>query len=869
MEQLINKQIHKLCIVSFFGIYFCLIANGQKKIIDAEAVNKWPFISTEQISPDGRYISYYLGIRDNKYSSLVIKSTDGNWSREFSNGTEAVFTDDSRFLVFFNDDKLSILNIRDDSLIRISNVKSFKLNESGKESWIAYLLNDDLKTLVVKNLFTGKTEHFYGAEAFRFSPNGNRVAIEMRKKDDNDTLKSEAIVLTFPQISSLKIFTGADIVDFRFDTAGNQLAILAQEVKSGEKKNYIHYYRFANNTTEFTVADYSPGMFGLQLSNQMPDFSQSGNTLYLYLRDTTGVFVENKKIGSDIIVQKAEENDRESFLTPWNRDYLAAIQLDKKDLIVQRLIHAQDNIEPRIPKTDFFWFFRKGSGSMNKFYLSSSKGEITFLTEKDNFQIMISPTGKYVLWYDGKKCSWFTCQNTTGKITEITRKIAEPMCTQRDNDRKPETEFMLGWLPDDEYVLINDRYDIWKIDPNGIKAPLNITGGYGKKKSLKLRGLLPPNANITIDKLDSLIVMGFDLKNKEKGYFRLEMQKKDSLKIVQLDFGMMGTPFPSEQGNNSIGINSFRLPNLPKRAKYNNTWILTRSDNNHYPNIYTTKDFIHFNKATNLEPQKKYNWYQNELLHWEVNKGKPATGIIFKPENFDSSKKYPLIFYYYEKSSDAFNFFLQPAFSNGAMNIPWMVSRGYIVVVPDIYYQPGFSGDNAAQYIVSAANYLAQFEWIDTIHIGLQGHSHGGFETNSIITRSNKFAAAISASGVSNLTSCYFKNIGYYEFGQGRMGNSLWENFQGYIDQSPIFKVDRITTPLLLMHNEKDGNVPFNQSSDLFAAMKRLNKPCWFLNYKGEGHTIDNLKNAYDFTIKMTEFFDHYLKGAPLPEWMK
>jgi thioredoxin-related protein len=840
----------------------------QKKIIDSGAVKNWPFISREQISPDGKYILYYVSTGNAKQSKLTVKSTSGSFSREFNTNNAAVFSDDSHFLVFLNADNLSILDLDKNDLSNISNVESFNLNASGKQSIIVYSLKDTSGTLVVKNMRTGKIKEFSKAETFSFSPRSDKLAVETRIKTDKNELTSTVNILSFSSFNSSVIYTGDDVVGFNFDETGNQLVTLLEKTAAGNKKNYIYYYRFEKDAKHFLIDESYEGMQGLSISNETPGFSRSGKTLYLYLKDTTGMSFKNKGQGNNVVVRNISEKN-ESSLQPWDRKYLAAIQLNDNKFTIRRLINKEDIIEPSIPTADFFWFWRKAGEGMNEFYLSSSSGQKTFLTTSENFQIFISPEGKYVLWYDGQKCSWFACNTEKRIIKEITNKIPEPLSALTDRPGMQGPEYMLGWLPKDEYVLINDRNDIWKVDPDGIKLPKNVTGGYGKKNGIKLRALFHPNANVIINKLDSLILMGFNTVTKEKGYFRLQIQKKDFSKIVPLNFGMTGTPFPAQQSNLSIDLSGFRLPMLPIRAKYNNKYLLARSDNNHYPNLYTSNDFIHFDQMTELEPQKQYNWYKSELIHWELEKNKLATGMLFKPENFDSTKKYPLIFYYYEKSSDAFNCFIQPEFSNGVLNIPWMVSRGYIVAVTDIYYRPGFIGDNAAQHIISAADYLSQFSWIDKTHMGLQGGSFGGYETNFVITRSNKFAAALSSCGISNLTSKYFKSTEYYEFGQGRMGKSLWENLQGYIDQSPIFKADRITTPLLLMHNEKDINVPIIQSVDLFSAMKRLNKPCWFLNYKDEGHSISNEDNAYDFTIKMNEFFDHYLKNAPMPGWMK
>jgi len=110
-----------------------------------------------------------------------------------------------------------------------------------------------------------------------------------------------------------------------------------------------------------------------------------------------------------------------------------------------------------------------------------------------------------------------------------------------------------------------------------------------------------------------------------------------------------------------------------------------------------------------------------------------------------------------------------------------------------------------------------------------------------------------------------------YEGGQSRIGGTLWDSFDLYVENSPLFFADRIKTPLLMMHNDEDGAVPWTQGIEMMTAMRRLQKPAWMLVYNGDDHNLkeNNWGNRMDLTIRMMQFFDHYLKGAPMPRWMK
>jgi dipeptidyl aminopeptidase/acylaminoacyl peptidase len=107
-----------------------------------------------------------------------------------------------------------------------------------------------------------------------------------------------------------------------------------------------------------------------------------------------------------------------------------------------------------------------------------------------------------------------------------------------------------------------------------------------------------------------------------------------------------------------------------------------------------------------------------------------------------------------------------------------------------------------------------------------------------------------------------------YEKTQSRIGGSLWENLQEYIENSPVFFADRINTPMLIEFGDEDGAVPWYQGIELYLAMRRLDKDCVFLQYRGEPHHLQKYPNKLDYTIKMKEYFDHYLKGEPAPDWI-
>jgi dipeptidyl aminopeptidase/acylaminoacyl peptidase len=250
-----------------------------------------------------------------------------------------------------------------------------------------------------------------------------------------------------------------------------------------------------------------------------------------------------------------------------------------------------------------------------------------------------------------------------------------------------------------------------------------------------------------------------------------------------------------------------------------------------------------------------------------------AKGILYTPENFDTQKKYPLIFHYYEISSDQLYLFRKPTLSSGGLDISWYVSNGYLVFIPDIKIPKGHPGKGALS-VIRAAKYFHRKPWVGKM--GLQGHSFGGYITNYLITHNNLFAAAQESAGPADFISGYGAVKKYtgngmqylYERGQNNIGVTPWQRQDLYITNSPIFRADKINTPLLILHNEEDNAVPVSQGIELFTALRRLKKPAWLLQYDGEGHMLINEQHKLDFSRRQQQFFDHYLKGLPAPEWM-
>lgn len=327
-------------------------------------------------------------------------------------------------------------------------------------------------------------------------------------------------------------------------------------------------------------------------------------------------------------------------------------------------------------------------------------------------------------------------------------------------------------------------------------------------------------------------------------------------------------------------LDNYRLSQL-KKAKDADTFLWQKANFSTLPEIYgcVGTDFNRGMRLTQSNPQfKDISWGTAQLVKWYAYDGSPAEGVLYLPEDFDPNGSYPLLSVFYETGSDELytHYTMEPSWS--WINYPFYVSRGYAVFVPDIHYSAGVPGESCYNYVCSGVEEMCRrFPALDKKRLGIDGQSWGGYQTAYLVTRTDMFACAGSGAPVSNMTSAFGgirwgtgdSRQAQYEMGQSRIGRNLWEAPQLYLANSPLFNADRVKTPLLIMHNDEDGAVPWYQGIEFFMALRRLEKPVWLLQYNGEAHNIKARKNRKDITKRLQQFFDHYLMGQPMPRWMR
>lgn len=473
----------------------------------------------------------------------------------------------------------------------------------------------------------------------------------------------------------------------------------------------------------------------------------------------------------------------------------------------------------------------------------------------------ISPNGKYVAFY--KDSNWYAFDNfqdTTRHLNQGMSRLAFYNEDWDQPDKAPSYGFA-GWYDEGNRILLYDKYDIWMIFSNEPGSYASLTVMYGRDPMLNLsyRAIEFDKDKEYYSLKDTLILNGFRFKEK---YNSLYFQ----------DFRVFGP------------MTVLREPpynfNIQTKAKYNNSAIITKEKFDEFPDLYFDPDFFSIEdslvRISNLNSQlSNYYWGTSKIVQWQNSKGDTLTGFIMKPENYDSTKRYPVIIHFYERFSDMANQFQRPQINHRPNPLIYL-SDGYIMFYPDIKYTVGNPGYSAVDALVSGAKKLIELGIADSNRIGIQGHSWSGYQTAFIITQTDLFKAAVAGAPVSNMTSAYSGiRLGsglarqfQYEKQQSRIGGNLWDSLDNYIKNSPIFEATKSNTPLLIEFGDEDEAVPWQQGIELYLAYRRLQKPIYMLQYENEPHIVRKYYNKLDYAKKMKEFFDHYLKGAPAPNWM-
>ncbi|MBU2526964.1 MAG: prolyl oligopeptidase family serine peptidase [Bacteroidetes bacterium] len=904
-----------------FLLLFSTVAWAQNpKPLTHEDYHAWKNISKTDLSRNGKVLLIEVETAtDWGDGYLEIHNTETGYKNRFHNGYQAVVSFDENYVFFkrkpdyevqrqekkdkVKKDKLQkdvffIFDVQRRELIdSLPNIKNFKTPKK-YEGWVAIQKikepadkkkpKDSTATkkkhpaseddyIIIIDLKNNRKDSLFRTADYEFSE--EKPGFFFSKKPEKKKTNGGVFAYDFKTYTEIPIDTGkVSYKHLAANKSGSAVAYLA--AKDSIKNDSLRYELTLwkqGNTQTIVNQDYDllPENWRISMY-QSPEFSKRDQRLYFYAKP-------HKELTVDTTMLKDEKAEVDVWV--WTDKMIQPEQQARKKQLTEKAytfyfdLTSQQIVQLNLPEMDDLTFDRAREkayilGSDSRAYDVARSWDFPWLSDYyavhtpsgNRKKILDSiagrpelhPTENKAVYYDHINRQWFVVNLENGTTQNLTTTIPTPLFNEDDDHpAAPPAHGFGGWTADGQ-ALVYDKYDIWMLDIHGKEKPVNLTQtGRDSKTVFRTLRLDPEEREFATQMGRKLLLSAFDEKTKGDGIYTIDLKNLKLEKLVAFDnFGIQGI----------------------QKAKEKDVFVYRKHNFQTYPDvILTDKTFKTAKILTDVNPQQKdYAWGSVELVKWNAYDGVPLEGLLYKPANFDPNKKYPMVVYFYEKRSETLHSYITPSPSRSTVNMSYLTSNGYLVFVPDIVYKDGYPGQSAYNCIVSGVEALEKLPFVDSSKMALQGQSWGGYQTAYLITKTDKFAAAMAGAPVSNMTSAYggirwqsgLNRAFQYEKTQTRIGKNLWDGFDLYIENSPLFSAPNVNTPLLMMHNDADGAVPYYQGIEFFMGLRRLDKPVWLLVYNKEAHNLTKMKNRMDLSIRMMQFFDHYLKGAPQPQWM-
>ena len=896
----------------FLSIIFCsclvTISFAQDKKMDQSVYDIWNRITNNQISADGQWLKYNAEPEDAD-QHLYLYNTESDKTYHFERAQRASFDANSNILVYklvpakYLVDSLKLAKVKKDNMPKdslvivnlssmvsdtIANVSNFKIPEHGG-SYVAYKMEKrDIKkdtTLVKKEgsengtrLFVydhskDSTLNYEYVKNYLWSEYNNNLLIHTTGMDTINENSVDIVNLQDYGLTNV-ISAEGDYYKFTFDEKGEQLAfVLDQDTTKIKNRPYqLHLWQKGSDTE--IVADTSSQFLAKdwQIAHSKSlVFSDNGSRLYFQMRpkplekDTT-ILDEDKAVveiwnyKDDMLytqqnVRKKRESER-GYSVLYDIDNKKHISLGSEDMpeVMYRTYHTGNKIlkyaDKHYQKT-ITWL---GYANKDVYLTDLSSGESELIAKNIQGSPSFAYGEKYVVWYSRPDTSWVSY--SVANKTTVTLTKGHFYDETNDRPMHPYGSGRVDWCEDGEHMFIYDQYDIWKIRLDGTAEAENLTNG--REDKIRHRYIRIDRELNALPADTTIMVKVFNESDKSSGYAALDLFTGEKVNILQGPFDYSTQVQQSDDGE---------------------LFMFTKQSFQQFPDlILADAEFKNQKQISDVNPQQKeYSWGTIEIFKWQSEEGIEREGLLVKPDNFDPNKKYPLIVNFYEKSSDGLHRHRAPYPHRSTINYSYWVNKGYVIFNPDVHYKNGYPGRSCEEAVIVGTKALLEEGFIDESRMGLQGHSWGGYQIAHLLTKTNMFACAEAGAPVVNMISAYggirwgsgMSRMFQYERTQSRLGATLWENPELYIENSPVFNLDKVNTPVLILHNDEDGAVPWYQGIEYFVGLRRLGKPAWMLNYNEEPHWPVKRPNRLDFNKRLEQFFDHYLMDQAMPQWME
>ncbi len=883
------RHLKYLAFVACLGSLSPAFAQNASKSLTIDDLVTWQRITDREISDNGKWVACKMEPWEGD-ATVYLYAAQGQETATFSPADKFAFSASSGYLVVTQTpgkstvDSLKVLKTKEDKMPMntlviysvagkketIDSLKTFKLADEA--DWIAYQRGRKDSTLYVRSLDGSKTVQFPTVTDFQFAKKSGMLYY-------TSAAEGEAGIFTLnPEKGSPALIKEGKGVfkQTTFDEKGERLAFLYCADKDSSYKA-LSLWLSEHNAPAKEIATRGNRAFPAEWvinENGMLQFSKSASRLFFGTspeprqKDTTQlaenrpnvqVWSWDEPVQYTVQNYNKEKDLKKSYQAVYNLGNGSIFQLANEELPNIQLGNEGDAplallSTSRPYSLSSMWEARTRS---DYYTVSLDNGERKQIAQADYGRFRLSPQGKYAYWYGETDSCWYTIALAEGKQYRLTTPESFPAWDEEnDVPDYPYAHGAAGWTANDQNLLIYDRYDIWKFDPTAATPPINLTvNGRKEKLSYRLEQLDKEARFIDLGKPQ--LLKGFNEATKGYGFYNARLSAPAAPKTLLA-------------GN-------YMLRSINK-AKNTDDVIYTMETFQQYPDIhYSTLAFKKSVQLTHGDKQQEgFIWGTAELVSWISLDGRPLEGVVYKPANFDPNKKYPMMVNFYERNSETLYNYRMPEPHRSTIDYHLYNSNEYVIFNPDIRYVDGYPGESCYNCLMPGITMMIAKGYIDEKGIGAQGHSWGGYQVAYLATRTNLFSAIESGAPVVNMFSAYggirwgsgMARSFQYEHTQSRLGATPWSSPLRYLENSPLFTMDKVQTPILIMHNDADGHVPWYQGIEYFVAMKRLGKPCWLLNYTGEPHWPMHMANRIDFQRRMFQFFNHYLKNDKMPKWM-
>jgi dipeptidyl aminopeptidase/acylaminoacyl peptidase len=792
---------------------------------------------------------------------FVFKSLDGRWEVHIDSVTPepGLITADGRFgIVRLNNNGLFIQELGKGEKTILPEVTFYQLVNTGGKEYLLYLRGKD-REFVTYDLSKDKPVRVVSlADQITVSASGDVVYLV---SGNDDGFKINRLPVDGGSLSP--VWEGKEAPSSLVtDKKGEQLSF-----KCGSS---LWYYNRGTGKLAGELVPSMEGDYKGPLVDDVENFSESGKYLFVRMKGEDlpplNPAVNPVQVFS---YQDAFFNIEAERQQP---SYLGIYDVDKGNLI--RL--EQDNEKFRsLGKDDDIALVRHCEGEPSEYYWNDKGLKSDYLISlpdgkrvaigKRNWNISLSPSGKHVIYQDDLGGDIFCMDVKAGKQTNLTGGLPIPLTDdviEMPMSSKNRGLEFYAWSENEDFMIVYDRYDIWQLDVKGVKAPVNLTNGYGRAHHTVFRFREPARENvIKVKPGEEVFLSAYNEDSKDNGFYKIKLNSGQSPILLTMGRYVYVAPGQVVGGE------------YPQKSRDKEIYLVWRMSTRESPNYFWTKDFKEFTALSHIHPETGYQWHTSEIINFTTKDGVKTQAILYKPDNFDPTKKYPVLFNFYEHEAGKLNAYFRPELTDQyQFNYPMMLAKGYLICLTDIHYKTGEIAHNVVDAVEGAADYLSRLSYIDSTRYGVCGGSLGGYEASCLATFSHKFAAAVTISGPSDLISAYGNVPGLrdeeYENRQLRMGVSLSSDPERYLRNSPVAYTKGITTPILIVNTTSDGNVNVQQGIEYFISLRREGKRAWMLRYQNPGHGVSDLSDQADLYMRMNQFFNHYLKGEPAPVWM-